>query len=165
MKTLKEMLDATDRDRALRAEEAEDLSGVDRREFLFMSMVAAAASTFGGHPLLGQSPTSAAALGAPSQQQQAQVPPIPLGNGEPPAEQFMPYPGGTGALMEKMVKQHGAKAFQRSTFTVPKWTGAVPTSDEAIAFLPAHQLASLIKSRKPTVYAGRPYVHNRHRTV
>ena len=147
MKTLKEMLDATDRDRALRAEEAEDMSGVDRREFLFMSMVAAAASTFGGHPLVAQSPTSPAALGAPQQQP---VTPFPLGNGEPPAEQFMPYPGGTGALMEKMVKQHGAKAFQRSTFTVEKWTGAVPASDEQIAFLPAHRLSAMIKARKIT---------------
>ena len=62
----------------------------------------------------------------------------------------MPYPGGTGALMEKMVKEHGAKAFDRSPFAVEKWTGAVPTSDEAIAFLPAHRLSALIKARKIT---------------
>jgi hypothetical protein len=152
MKTLKEMLDATQSDRALRAEEAEDLTGVDRREFLFMSMVAAAASTFGAHTALGQSPAGAASVFTPSpqQQQQQQVAPLALGNGEPPAEQFMPYPGGTGALMEKMVKQHGAKAFQRSSFTVAKWTGAVPTSDEQIAYLPAHRLAAMIKARKIT---------------
>jgi hypothetical protein len=150
MKTLKEMLDATQSDRALRAEEAEDLTGVDRREFLFMSMVAAAASTFGAHTALGQSPAGAASVFTPSPQQQQQVAPLALGNGEPPAEQFMPYPGGTGALMEKMVKQHGAKAFQRSSFTVAKWTGAVPTSDEQIAYLPAHRLAAMIKARKIT---------------
>ncbi|MDQ2665935.1 MAG: amidase [Gemmatimonadota bacterium] len=151
MKTLKEMLDATDHDRALRAEEAEDLSGVDRREFLFMSMVAAAASTFGAHSALGQSaPGLLSSPFAAAPQPQQQVPPLPLGNGEPPAEQFMPYPRGTGALMEKLVKQHGAKAFQRSSFTVEKWKGAVPTSDEEIAFLPAHRLSAMIKARKIT---------------
>ena len=62
----------------------------------------------------------------------------------------MPYPGGTGALMEKMVKEHGAKAFDRAVFTVEKWSGAVPTSDEAIAFLPAHRLSALIKAKKIT---------------
>ena len=148
MKTLLEMLDATEKDRALKAEEAEDLSGVGRREFLFMSMVAAAASSFGSHLALGQSPTAASSLGtAPPQQP---VAPFPLGNGEPPAEQFMPYPGGTGALMERMVKQHGARAFQRSSFNVERWKGAVPSTDEEIAFLPAHRLSALIKARKIT---------------
>ncbi len=148
MKTLLEMLETTDRDRALRAEEAEELSGVGRREFLFMSMVAAAVSSFGAHPAFGQSPTGVPALGAPAQQ--PTVAPLPLGNGEPPAEQFMPYPGGTGALMEKLVKEHGAKAFQRSAFNVEKWKGTVPTSDEEIAFLPAHRLSAMIKARKIT---------------
>ena len=148
MKTLLEMLEATDRDRALRAEEAEELSGVGRREFLFMSMVAAAVSSFGAHPAFGQSPTGVPAPGAPAQQ--PTVAPLPLGNGEPPAEQFMPYPGGTGALMEKLVKEHGAKAFQRSAFNVEKWKGTVPTSDEEIAFLPAHRLSAMIKARKIT---------------
>jgi Asp-tRNA(Asn)/Glu-tRNA(Gln) amidotransferase A subunit family amidase len=148
MKTLLEMLETTDRDRALRAEEAEELSGVGRREFLFMSMVAAAVSSFGAHPAFGQSPTGVPAPGAPAQQ--PTVAPLPLGNGEPPAEQFMPYPGGTGALMEKLVKEHGAKAFQRSAFNVEKWKGTVPTSDEEIAFLPAHRLSAMIKARKIT---------------
>ena len=30
------------------------------------------------------------------------------------AEQFQPYPGGTGALMEKLVKERGAAAFERA---------------------------------------------------
>lgn len=148
MKTLMEMLDATDKDRALRAEEAEDLSGVGRREFLFMSMIAAAASSFGSHLALGQSPAGTPPLGTAPQQQP--VVPLALGNGEPPAEQFMPYPGGTGALMEKMVKRHGARTFQRSAFSVERWKGAVPGTDEEIAFLPAHRLSALIKARKIT---------------
>ena len=42
----------------------------------------------------------------------------PLGNGEPVSWTFQPYPGGTGALMEKLVHERGAAAFQRATFTV-----------------------------------------------
>ena len=49
---------------------------------------------------------------------QAAPPLPPLGNGEPVSWTFQPYPGGTGALMEKMVHEHGAAAFQRSVFYV-----------------------------------------------
>src|SRR3954468_16670790 len=106
-----DLLEAAQPDLALAAEEAEDRSGVDRREFLFMSLVAAAASTFGGsHAALAQAATGGStAPAAPPPQQQAPVPPYPLGNGEPMAEQFMPYPAGTGALMQDLVKKHGAK--------------------------------------------------------
>jgi Asp-tRNA(Asn)/Glu-tRNA(Gln) amidotransferase A subunit family amidase len=62
----------------------------------------------------------------------------------------MPYPGGTGALMEKLVNERGAAAFKRDTFTVEPWTGPVPTDPDTIAFLPAHRLSALIKSRKIT---------------
>ncbi|MES2176750.1 MAG: amidase [Gemmatimonadota bacterium] len=133
------------------AEEAADVSGVGRREFLFMSIAAAAASTFSAGVVRAQAGSAGAAApagGAPPQQ--SATPPFPLGNGEPPAEQFMPYPGGTGALMEKMVKEHGAKAFERSVFKVDKWSGPVPSSDEEIAFLPAHRLSALIKAKKLT---------------
>ncbi|MEO8619690.1 MAG: amidase [bacterium] len=153
MDTPEDLLEAAQSELELAAEEAESATGVGRREFLFMSMVAAAASTFGSHVVRAQGGAgggaSAGAAGAAAQQQQT-LPPFPLGNGEPPAEQFMPYPGGTGALMEKLVKEHGAKAFDRSAFSVEKWSGAVPTSDEAIAFLPAHRLSALIKARKIT---------------
>ena len=156
MDTPEDVLEAQYPELGVQAEAAADTSGVDRREFLFMSMVAAAASTFGAHvvraqgagaPATGAGPGAGAATGA---QQQQQGPPFPLGNGEPPAEQFMPYPGGTGALMEKLVREHGAKAFERSHFTVGKWSGALPATDEAIAFLPAHRLSALIKARKIT---------------
>ena len=152
MDTPQDVLEAQYHELAAQADAAADASSVDRREFLFMSMVAAAASTFGSHVARAQGvivPTAAAGAAGSAQQPQ-QVPAFPLGNGEPPAEQFMPYPGGTGALMEKLVREHGAKAFERSHFTVEKWTGALPATDEAIAFLPAHRLSALLKARKIT---------------
>ena len=153
MDTPQDLLDAIQPALELQAEQAEETSGVGRREFLFMSMVAAAASTFGSHGARAQgSGTPVAGSGAPGPlaPQQQLIPPFPLGNGEPPAEQFMPYPGGTGALMEKLVKEHGARVFDRSPFSVAAWRGAMPATDEAIAFLPAHRLAALIKARKLT---------------
>ena len=151
MDTPEDMLELQYPELRMQAEEAADASGVDRREFLFMSMIAAAASTFGAHVVRAQGArSSAAAAAAPAGAQQPQVPALLLGNGEPPAEQFMPYPGGTGALMEKLVREHGPRAFERSHFSVEKWSGALPGTDEAIAFLPAHRLSALIKARRIT---------------
>jgi Asp-tRNA(Asn)/Glu-tRNA(Gln) amidotransferase A subunit family amidase len=135
------------------AQVAEDASngGIDRREFMFVSLMAAAATTFGSHPVLaqgGRAGITAAAGAAP--QQQAAPTPFPLGNGEAPAEQFMPYPGGTGALMQDMVKKHGAGVFDRTPFSVESISGAMPTADEDIAFLPAHRISALIKAKKLT---------------
>jgi Asp-tRNA(Asn)/Glu-tRNA(Gln) amidotransferase A subunit family amidase len=151
MDTPEDLLEAMQPELEQAAEQAEDLDGVGRREFLFMSLMAAAATTFGSHVARAQRGASAAGavLVPPPQQQQAALP-FPLGNGEPPAEQFMPYPGGTGALMEKLVREHGVKAFERSPFSVARWSGAVPASDEAIAYLPAHRLSALIRARKIT---------------
>ncbi|HEY4138168.1 MAG TPA: amidase, partial [Casimicrobiaceae bacterium] len=146
------LLDSIEPAIAEHAEAAEDASngGIDRREFMFMSLVAAAATTFGAHPShaqrAGGGAGGAGAAGGAAQQETA----IPLGNGEPPVEQFMPYPGGTGALMEKLVKEHGPSVFTRSSFTVDKWSGAVPTSDDDIVFLPAHRLSALIKEKRIT---------------
>jgi Asp-tRNA(Asn)/Glu-tRNA(Gln) amidotransferase A subunit family amidase len=147
MDTPRDLLEQTQDELEQVAEEVEHYSGIDRREFVYMSLVAAAATTLGAHAARAQGGAAAAAGAAP---QQTPPTPFPLGNGEPPAEQFMPYPGGTGALMEKMVKEHGAKAFDRSAFTVDKWSGAVPTSDDDIAFLPAHRLSAMIKEKKIT---------------
>jgi hypothetical protein len=121
--------------------DARGLTGVDRRSFVFMSLTAAAAATFGfGARALAQ---------APGRGGQTQQPPLPeLGNGEEIAWTFMPYPAGTGALMEKLVHERGAAAFQRATFTVEPWTGPVPTDPETIAYLPAHRLSALIKAKK-----------------
>ncbi len=150
MDTPEDQLEAMQPDLAAAADAAAELSGVDRRAFLFLSLTAAAA-TFG-----------APALGGPALRAQARTAPgaspgaartaaqLSLGNAVPPAEQFMPYPGGTGALMEKMVREHGPAAFERSTFRVTPWSGPMPATDEAIAFLPAHRLAALIEARMLT---------------
>jgi len=120
------------------------LDGVDRRQFVFMSLATAAATTFGlgAQRLMAQAPGGAAA--------QQQTPPAPLGNGEPVSWTFQPYPGGVGVLLEKTYSERGAAAFKRATFVVAPWVGTVPTSPDEIAFLPAHRLSALIKARKIT---------------
>ena len=138
-----DLLQGAEADAELTAD-ALELDGIARREFVFLSLAAAAASTFGfGARALAQAPA------APNAPQQA-APLPPLANGEPVAWTFQPYPGGTGALMEKLVREHGAAAFTRATFIVAPWTGAVPTNPDDIAFLPAHRLSALIKARKLT---------------
>ena len=161
MDNVEDYLDQTQIELERIAPEVEHLTGVDRRQFVFRSLVAAAATTFAAKsvhaegaltgpfvpPMVGTAFEEARNVASLFQQQPA----VPLlGNGEPPAEQFMPYPGGTGALLEKMYKERGVAAFNRSTFVVPKWEGAVPTSDEDIAFLPAHRLSALLKEKKIT---------------
>ncbi len=121
------------------------LEGLDRRRFMLFSLASAAATTLGWSGAgQAQAPTAAPV------QQQPQTPPLPLGNGEAPALQFQPYPGGTGAFMEKLARERGRAAFDRAEFKVAKWDGAVPTSAEDLAFLPAHRLSALIKARKVT---------------
>jgi Asp-tRNA(Asn)/Glu-tRNA(Gln) amidotransferase A subunit family amidase len=138
-----EYLDSVQDEAELIADEAEAASGMDRREFVFLSLVTAAASTFGfGSRAMAQGT-------APPQAPQA-APPPPLGNGEPVSWTFQPYPGGTGALMEKLVNERGAAAFKRAVFTVPRWSGPVPNDPETIAFLPAHRLSALVRERKLT---------------
>ena len=137
------------RDFETRAEAAADVMGVNRREFLFLSLVAAAAGTLGldsAHAQSAPTPSQAGPFVPPA----PPLLPFPLGNAEPPATQFMPYPEGTGALMEKIVREHGANAFERTTFTVSPWTGSLPTSDDDIAYLPAHRLAALVQARQIT---------------
>jgi len=132
-------LEATDFD--------EEALGIDRRHFVFLSLVAAAATTLGVEPAHAQARGAATAGG---QQRQQEEPPVPLGNGESPALQFQPYPGGTGALMEKLVRERGARAFDRGTYEPEPWAGAVPASDDDIAFLPAHRLSAMLKARRIT---------------
>ncbi len=117
-----ELLDQTQHELEFLGEELEETHGIDRRDFVFWSLVTAAASTFGfGAGALAQAPTT-----APGTTPQA-APLPPLGNGEPVSWTFQPYPGGTGALMEKLINERGAAAFQRATFVVQPWTGKVPT--------------------------------------
>src|SRR5205823_3153950 len=130
-----ELLDQAQIEAESISDEAEELTGLDRRQFVFLSLVTAAASTFGfGARALAQGG------GGRAQAPQAPPPP-PLGNGDPMSWTFQPYPGGTGALMEKLIHEHGTAAFQRAVFTVEPWTGPVPSAPEDIAFLPAHRLS------------------------
>ncbi|MDQ8153398.1 MAG: amidase [Gemmatimonadota bacterium] len=149
-------LDALEPRIAAMAERLEAESGIDRRHFMLYSLAAAAASTFGASaaramgapvpdPLVADDPSF-----TPPQAPAQGTPPLPLGNGEAPALQFQAYPGGTGALLDTLLRERGAAAFARTAFTVRPFKGAVPASDEDIAFLPAHRQAALIKARKLT---------------
>jgi Asp-tRNA(Asn)/Glu-tRNA(Gln) amidotransferase A subunit family amidase len=150
MPTPDELLDQTETD-LVASDYDEELAGMDRRHFMFLSLVAAAATAFGADRARAQgTPAGAAGAAGGGRGQQPQAPPVPLGNGEAPALQFQPYPGGTGALMEKLAKERGRAAFDRAVFTVEKWTGSVPTNPDDIAFLPAHRLSALIKAKKIT---------------
>lgn len=157
MSTPEDRLEATESLIASMAERLEESSGIDRRQFMFYSLVAAAASSFGIE--------SARAMGAPvpsldtwspeidlpnGMLQPPAVTPLELGNAEAPALQFQAYPGGTGALMEKLARERGRAAFERAVFVVEPFRGTVPTSDEDLAFLPAHRISALIKARKLT---------------
>jgi Asp-tRNA(Asn)/Glu-tRNA(Gln) amidotransferase A subunit family amidase len=133
---------------------AEEGGGVDRRQFMFLSLVAAAASTLGAAEAHAARSGRGARLGQGADRLRAllQQPaaPIELGNGESPALQFTPYPGGTAAALAMLERTRGRAAFARSPFTVAPFTGPVPTDPDDIAFLPAHRLAALLKARKLT---------------
>ena len=155
MPTPEELLDQLHTDLAA-LDHDEETTGIDRRQFMFYSLVSAAATTFGASAVQAQRALAAGGVssfgheGVRSLIQQQPLPPVPLGNGEAPALQFQPYPGGTGAIMEKLARERGRAAFDRAVFTVTPFTGAVPTDADDIAFLPAHRLAAMIKSRKIT---------------
>ena len=80
MDTPEDFLEGIEPAIALAAEEAEHHTGVDRREFMFMSLMAAAATTFAGRAVQAQRGVrafdAASQLGAPQQQH---TPPVPLG--------------------------------------------------------------------------------------
>jgi len=110
--------------------------GLKRRDFLKTAAAAVAAGS------LPPAPVSADA--AASLPQETVFPA--LGNGEPPALQFQAYPGGTGALMERLWREHGDAMFRRTPIEVEPWEGPVPTVEEDLAFLPVHRLAALIRA-------------------
>ena len=154
MPTPEEYLDQLSIDLAA-ADHDEEATGIGRREFMFYSLVTAAATTFGASAAQAQRALAAGGVSryTPTSRRDVQQAIATLGNGEAPALQFMPYPGGTGAVMEKLVRERGRAAFDRAVFTVPKFSGAVPTNPDDIAFLPAHRLAALIRERKITSVA------------
>ncbi len=148
MPTPEELLDQLQTDLE-NADFDEETHGIDRRHFVFLSL-AAAATTLGVDPAKAQGRGRAGAAAAGRQAMRQQEPPVPLGNGEPPALQFQPYPGGTSALMEKLVRERGAAAFNRGTYEPGPFTGSLPSSDDEIAYLPAHRLSAALRARKIT---------------
>jgi Asp-tRNA(Asn)/Glu-tRNA(Gln) amidotransferase A subunit family amidase len=129
-----------------RVEQAQDTDRtVDRRAFMRSALATAALAT-----VPSSLTAQGGAPGAGGRGQAEAPPPRPLGNGEPPAMVFQPYPGGTGAYLEKIARERGRDAFERERFTVEGWRGPVPTSEDEIAYLPAHRLAALIQSKKIT---------------
>lgn len=116
---------------------------VDRRGFMRSALATAALA---GIP--ASLTAQGTATGGAGRGQADAPPPRPLGNGEPPAMVFQPYPGGTGSYLEKLARERGREAFERARFTVEGFRGPVPTSEDELAFLPAHRLAALIQARK-----------------
>ena len=144
MPTPEELLEQTEAELALLDYDDSAPGALDRRQFMFLSLVSAAATTFG----LAAAARAQGGGAVVPQTQPPQAAPVPLGNGEAPAVQFMPYPGGTGALMEKLARERGRSAFDRTPFTPAKWSGPVPSAPEDIAFLPAHRLSALMRARR-----------------
>ncbi len=149
-----DLLDEAQAETNLIASDMSFASDLDRRKFVFMSMAAAAATTFGfGARALAQGRGGGGAGAQPA------TPPVPLDNMEAVSWTFQPYPGGTGALLEKTYNEKGMAAFKRQPFTwgaaatpgsfhLAPFVGALPATDEEIAFLPAHRLAAAIKAGK-----------------
>jgi Asp-tRNA(Asn)/Glu-tRNA(Gln) amidotransferase A subunit family amidase len=121
----------------------ERLSGLERRDFLKAAAAAAAAGALSPATLFAHEVGVPGAL--PQERQEAPL--VPLGNGEHPALVFQAYPGGTGALMEKLWKDYDGNPFERSAFEVEPWRGSVPGDPADVAFLPVHRLSALIQGR------------------
>jgi Amidase len=152
-----DLLDQAETDVECAASEMDFASDLDRRQFMFLSLVTAAATTFGfGAKALAQGGGGGGGRGA----QGAAEPPVPLDNMEAVSWTFQPYPGGTGSLLEKTYHEKGIAAFARQRFAwdstpgafkiAPWGNGPLPSTDEEIAFLPAHRLAAAIHARKLT---------------
>ena len=121
----------------------ERLRGLERRDFLKAAAAAAATGALSPAKLLAHETGAPRAL----LQERQEAPLVPLGNGEHPALVFQAYPGGTGALMEKLWKDYDGNAFERAAFEVEPWRGSVPGDPEDVAFLPVHRLSALIQGR------------------
>jgi Asp-tRNA(Asn)/Glu-tRNA(Gln) amidotransferase A subunit family amidase len=143
------------------ADEMGFANDVDRREFIFLSLATAAATTFGfGAKALAQGAGGASGV-AGERGVQAAVPPIPLDNMEAVSWTFQASPGGSGMLLEKTYRERGVAAFDRQRFVWGKGKGdafalapwdshPLPATDEEIAFLPVHRLSAAIKAGKLT---------------
>jgi Asp-tRNA(Asn)/Glu-tRNA(Gln) amidotransferase A subunit family amidase len=123
-----------------------DARAMQRRDFLKTAAAAAAVSALSPGSLSAAT-GSTAVEGAITAPDLAALQVAGLGNGEPPALQFQAYPGGTGALMEKLWKEHGSAMFQKTPIDLEPWVGPVPSREEDLAFLPAHRLGALLRAR------------------
>jgi Asp-tRNA(Asn)/Glu-tRNA(Gln) amidotransferase A subunit family amidase len=119
--------------------------GLARRDFLKTAAAAVAAGSVNPAALAAAAPEVAPGS-TPLQEPRL----VALGNGEPPALQFQAYPGGTGALMERLWREHGDAMFRRTSIDLEPWAGSVPASEEDLAFLPVHRLAVLIRDGRIT---------------
>ena len=142
-----DLLEQAEQDAAATADEMA-LEGVDRRQFIFMSAVAAAATTFGfGASALAQGAAPATRSGrrrrrmppAAARQRRGRLVDVPAVSGR-----HRRADGKAGPR----TRRGGVRAID--VFTVEKWTGTVPTSPDDIAFLPAHRLSALLKERRIT---------------
>jgi Asp-tRNA(Asn)/Glu-tRNA(Gln) amidotransferase A subunit family amidase len=129
---------------------ARSTEGLDRRSFLAATAAAAAAAGLPG--AVSAEPVPGPAAPGTTPQGAFQQPPMPaLGNGEMIAVNFSAYPGGTGALLEKVVRERGVAAFRRNIPKPAPWgTATLPKTDEEIAFLPVHRLSAAIHAGKLT---------------
>ena len=130
---------------ALGAADAPEMSEMKRRHFLRLAATAAATGGVVPQTAVGQERRPP---GGARQIQEAQEELVPLGNREPPALQFQAYPGGTGALMERLWREADGNPFERHPIEIAPWPGPIPASEEEIAFLPVHRLAALVRERK-----------------
>lgn len=130
-----------------------DRSAIDRRAFLAAAAATAAAISLPADAAAADVMSAESAPLTPAllpQQGGPQAMPA-LGNGEMIAMNFSPYPGGTGALMEKLVKERGVNAFKRNIPKPQPWgTASLPKTDEEIAFMPVHRLSAAIHAGKLT---------------
>lgn len=124
--------------------EPSTLGRIERRDFLKAAAAVAATGAVSPSSLYAADPELVRAV----IQERQEDPPRPLGQGEPPALQFQAYPGGTGALMEKLWREYDGNPFQRNPIAIDPWEGPTPTNEEDIAFLPVHRLAALIRERR-----------------
>ncbi len=125
------------------------MSEIDRRRFIGLAAAAAAG------PALGPYLTEEGWPGAPFAPDSPPVPgPVPglrslpgalvPANADPPAFAFQAWPGGTGALLERLWRERGGSPFERTPTEVEPWSGPLPTDPDEIAFLPVHRQSALL---------------------
>ena len=141
-----ELLDQTETDLGDIADAVEESTGIDRRDFMFYSLV----DRRGDHIRIrlararlrrqrpaGQAPQAPASAAA--RQRRAGVVDVPA-----ISRRHRRADGEAGPRARR--RRVPARDVHRRS----QWTGAVPTSPDEIAFLPAHRLSALIKARKIT---------------